>query len=54
MIDCDGADEAIEIANDSEYGLAGAVWTDDLNEAYYVASKIESGLMEILPDEQPA
>ena len=47
VIDCDGADEAIEIANDSEYGLAGAVWTDDLNEAYYVASKIESGLVHV-------
>ncbi|MBR6403568.1 MAG: aldehyde dehydrogenase family protein [Eubacterium sp.] len=40
-------DEAIKIANDSRYGLAGAVWTDDLNEAYYVSKKIESGLVHI-------
>lgn len=39
--------EAIDIANDSEYGLAGAVWTDDLNEAYEVAGSVEVGLLHI-------
>ena len=41
------ADEAVAIANDTEYGLAGAVWTDDLNEAYDIASRIEAGLVHI-------
>lgn len=40
-------EEAIRIANDTEYGLAGAVWTDDLKEAYYIASSIKAGLVHV-------
>ncbi|MBP3272382.1 MAG: aldehyde dehydrogenase family protein [Ruminococcus sp.] len=40
-------DEAVAAANDSPYGLAGAVWTDDLSEAYDIAGRIESGLVHI-------
>ena len=43
----DTIEDAIRIANSSNYGLAGAVWTDDLKEAYYVAKAIESGLVHI-------
>ena len=43
----DTIEDAIRIANCSNYGLAGAVWTDDLKEAYYVAKAIESGLVHI-------
>ncbi|MCR5609574.1 MAG: aldehyde dehydrogenase family protein [Lachnospiraceae bacterium] len=39
--------DAVRIANDSNYGLAGAVWTDDLNEAFYVANSVETGLFHI-------
>jgi len=39
--------EAIEIANDTNYGLAGAIFTDDLNEAYYGANNIDAGLVHI-------
>lgn len=39
--------EAIEVANDTEYGLAGAVWTEDLDEACYVAQHLETGLVHI-------
>lgn len=47
VIEYENIDEAIQIANDVEYGLAGAVWTDDLDEAYYIASKVESGLIHV-------
>jgi NAD-dependent aldehyde dehydrogenases len=35
--------EVIKMANDSEYGLAGAVWTKDINRALRVARAIETG-----------
>lgn len=40
-------EEAIAIANDSEYGLAGAVWTKDITRALRVAQKVQSGRMWI-------
>ena len=36
-------EEAIAMANDSDYGLAGCVWTQDINRALRVAQRIESG-----------
>ena len=39
--------EALKVANDTDYGLAGAVWTDDFDEACYVARHIEAGLVHI-------
>lgn len=38
-------DEVIKMANESEYGLAGAVWTSDLNRAMRVAMGVETGRM---------
>lgn len=38
-------DEVIAMANDSEYGLGGAVWTKDLNRAIRVSQAIETGRM---------
>ena len=40
-------DEVIKMANDSEYGLGGAVWTKDINRALRVARSIETGRMWI-------
>ncbi|MEK4924521.1 aldehyde dehydrogenase [Cytobacillus sp. FSL R5-0569] len=38
-------EEAIDIANDSIYGLAGVVWTNDLRRGQRVTSLIHSGLL---------
>ena len=40
-------EEVIAMANDSEYGLGGAVWTRDLNRALRVSRGIETGRMWI-------
>ncbi len=47
VIDSVSTEEAVAIANDSEYGLAGAVFTDDISEAYYVADHLECGLIHV-------
>jgi betaine-aldehyde dehydrogenase len=40
-------EEAIELANDSPYGLAGAVFTKDVTRAYRVVKAIRAGIMWI-------
>lgn len=40
-------DEAIEIANKSEYGLQSSVFTENINEAFYVADKLEVGTVQV-------
>jgi betaine-aldehyde dehydrogenase len=39
--------EALALANGTEYGLAGAVWTTDVNRAMRVARKIKAGTVWI-------
>ena len=41
------AEEAVTIANDSIYGLAGAVWSNNLNTAHKVAAAVRVGTMGI-------
>lgn len=36
-------DQAIAVANDSEFGLGGSLWTQDLERGEHLARKIESG-----------
>ena len=40
-------DEAIELANDSEYGLSGGVWSGDEDRAMRVAREIRTGQVSI-------
>ncbi|ATD53907.1 NADP-dependent glyceraldehyde-3-phosphate dehydrogenase [Clostridium chauvoei] len=40
-------DEAIEIANKSEYGLQSSVFTENINEAFYVANRLEVGTVQV-------
>jgi aminomuconate-semialdehyde/2-hydroxymuconate-6-semialdehyde dehydrogenase len=37
--------EAIQLANDTVYGLAGFLWTQDVNRALRVASAVKTGMM---------
>jgi acyl-CoA reductase-like NAD-dependent aldehyde dehydrogenase len=43
----EGEDDAVRIANDSEYGLAGGVWSADPERALAVARRIRTGQIEI-------
>lgn len=37
-------DEAVEIANGSEYGLSSSVWSNDLDKAHEVARRLKDGM----------
>jgi len=41
----DSEDEAIELANDSEFGLGASVWTSDRARGDRIARRIESGMV---------
>jgi betaine-aldehyde dehydrogenase len=43
----DTAEEAVRIANDSMYGLAGGVWSGDAAHAEQVARKMRTGQVDI-------
>jgi acyl-CoA reductase-like NAD-dependent aldehyde dehydrogenase len=43
VIEIDGPEEAIAVANDSRYGLAGGVWTRDQDQALEIARRVRSG-----------
>jgi acyl-CoA reductase-like NAD-dependent aldehyde dehydrogenase len=47
VIPYESVDEAVEIANDSPYGLSGGVWGADAEEAKAVARRLRTGGVEI-------
>jgi phenylacetaldehyde dehydrogenase len=40
-------DEAVELANNTHFGLAGSIWTSDIARAHRMASSIRAGLIWI-------
>ncbi|MCD8352140.1 MAG: aldehyde dehydrogenase family protein [Planctomycetaceae bacterium] len=40
-------EEAVAMANDTKYGLASSIFTDDLDKIYYFVQEIESGMVHI-------
>jgi acyl-CoA reductase-like NAD-dependent aldehyde dehydrogenase len=47
IIPYDSEEEAVEIANDTVYGLAGGVWAGDKEHAEQVARRLRSGQVEV-------
>jgi acyl-CoA reductase-like NAD-dependent aldehyde dehydrogenase len=47
LIPFDGEDEAVRIANDSNYGLSGSIWTSNGARALRVARAIDTGVLSI-------
>lgn len=47
VIKYDGDDEAVKIANDSEYGLGGSVWSTDSERATNLARQVQTGTIGV-------
>jgi acyl-CoA reductase-like NAD-dependent aldehyde dehydrogenase len=47
VIPYDGVDDAIAIANDSEFGLGGSVWSRDVERANDIAKRVQTGSIGI-------
>jgi betaine-aldehyde dehydrogenase len=44
VIPFDTEEEAIRIANDTDYGLAAAVWSQDITQAHRVVRELRAGI----------
>ncbi|KAI0407145.1 aldehyde dehydrogenase [Xylaria palmicola] len=44
VVGFDTEDEAVELANDSEFGLGAGIWTQDLSQAFRVSERIDAGI----------
>lgn len=47
LIPHDGDDDAVRLANDTEYGLSGSIWSPDISRATTLARQIRSGTLGI-------
>ena len=47
VVRVNGADEAVRVANDTEYGLSAAVFGRDIARAFEVAKRIDSGICHV-------
>ena len=47
VIEVDGPDEAVQVANDTEYGLSSAIFSENVPAALELAQRIESGICHI-------
>jgi acyl-CoA reductase-like NAD-dependent aldehyde dehydrogenase len=47
VIRVNGDDEAVRVANDTQYGLSSAVFSRDIQRAMAVASRLETGICHI-------
>jgi acyl-CoA reductase-like NAD-dependent aldehyde dehydrogenase len=47
VIPYDGEDDAVRIANDSDFGLAGSVWTSDHDHGVEVAGRVRTGTIGV-------
>ncbi len=47
IMEVDSYDEAIDIANNTEYGLSSAIYTKDLNKAHDFVARIETGVTHV-------
>lgn len=45
VISVSSVEEAVSVANDSEYGLTASVWTSDLQKALAISRRIRSGIV---------
>jgi acyl-CoA reductase-like NAD-dependent aldehyde dehydrogenase len=44
LVPFESEEEAIQLANDSEFGLGASIWTQDLSQGFRVSESIESGI----------
>jgi acyl-CoA reductase-like NAD-dependent aldehyde dehydrogenase len=47
VVPFDDEAEAIRLANDTEYGLSGSIWTENLGRAFRVARAVEAGNLSV-------
>ncbi|MCU7835953.1 MAG: aldehyde dehydrogenase family protein [gamma proteobacterium symbiont of Taylorina sp.] len=47
VIGSNSIQESVSIANDSKYGLAASIWSNDSDEAYWVSRQLQAGIVHI-------